>query len=277
MVQYPVFSDQPLPTGRVAAIVAYTGTRYSGWQSQKHSEETVQGHVERALSAVAGAPVSVTCAGRTDAGVHAAGQVIHFDVSVSRSPKAWIMGANHHLPADIRLVWANTVDPAFHARYSALSRRYQYILVNQPVAPAWCVGNLGWYHKRLDEQAMDRAAQQLVGEHDFSAFRAAECQSRTPVRRLTRIRVRRDGDLICVDVEGNAFLHHMVRNIVGTLIYVGCGRQPESWVGEVLDSRDRRQGGPTAPASGLYFCRVTYPEHFDIPARAVRLPFRGVE
>ncbi len=258
---------------RVAVGIEYDGSRYAGWQAQP-GLLSVQSEVEAALSSVADQPVSVTCAGRTDAGVHATGQVAHFDTGVERPMRGWVLGANSLLPADIALRWAAPVAPDFHARYTAEARSYEYLILEQPVRPALERLRVCWLRERLDEAAMHDAAQCLAGEHDFSAFRGAECQARTPLRRVERIAVRRDGDVVALTVTANAFLHHMVRNIAGTLIEVGTGEREPRWVATVLDSRDRRRAGVTAPACGLYLRSVRYPAGAlpaDLPAAGHRL------
>lgn len=249
---------------RIAVGIEYDGTRYAGWQRQAVAP-SVQAEIERALGSVADHPVGATCGGRTDAGVHALGQVAHFDTTALRPMRGWALGANTLLPPDIAVLWAIEVAPDFHARYSALSRTYRYIIQNRTVRPALARQRACWIHEPLDEAAMHGAAQCLVGEHDFSAFRAAECQSRTAIRRVDRIEVDRQGDRVILEVTANAFLHHMVRNIAGTLIAVGRGERPGAWVAQALASRDRRAAGITAPAAGLYLLRIEYPRHFGLP------------
>jgi tRNA pseudouridine38-40 synthase len=249
---------------RIAALLEYDGSDYAGWQSQAHAA-SLQEEVERALSFVAGAALTATCAGRTDAGVHAVGQVIHFDTEALRTPRAWVLGANTRLPATIALKWAAPVRSEFHARHSALRRVYRYFILNSSARSALERLRSAWIPKTLDAEAMHAAAQVLVGEHDFSAFRSIECQSKTPVRRIERIQVRRAGDWIGLEVAANAFLHHMVRNIVGTLLDAQLEPDPAEAVRRVLSSRDRRLAGITAPASGLYLWRVDYPVADAIP------------
>jgi tRNA pseudouridine38-40 synthase len=249
---------------RLAIGVEYAGGRYAGWQSQPHAP-SVQAEVERALASVAAHLVEVTCAGRTDTGVHALGQVVHFDTDSVRPMRGWVLGANTALPDDVAVQWAVAVPDDFHARFSAIARTYRYLILNRPTrSPAWH-GRAAWVYAPIDAEAMHAAAQVLVGVHDFSAFRAAECQSRVPTRRLDRIAVRRDGEFVVVEVTANAFLHHMVRNLVGTLLEVGDGSRPAEWVREAFESRDRKRSGPTAPAEGLYFARVDYPDRFGLP------------
>lgn len=248
---------------RWAAGVEYDGSLFFGWQSQRQTP-TVQAEVEAALSAVANAPIRVHCAGRTDTGVHALCQVIHFDSRAPRSERAWWLGANTQLMPGIALRWLRPVSEAFHARYEAQARRYRYLILNRPFKPALDRQRMAWVHQRLDVALMHEAAQALVGEHDFSSFRAAGCQSKTPMRQLTDIQVQRHGEVVQIEVEANAFVYHMVRNIVGTLIAVGLGERPAEEVARLLAVRDRREAAMTAPAHGLYFCGVRYPEHFGL-------------
>jgi tRNA pseudouridine38-40 synthase len=261
-------SDQTLPAGqRIAALVEYDGSSFSGWQLQANGTvSTVQGALEEALGKVAaGNPVRVNCAGRTDSGVHATAQMVHFDAPVARSPKAWLMGANANLPASVVVVHAQPVPQDFHARFSALSRRYRYLIYNRSSRSSVAASKVCWVRQKLDETAMHTAAQSLLGEQDFSAFRAAACQSSTPMRRVDTVAVVRRGDLIVVDIKANAFLHHMVRNIVGTLIAIGRGRAATNWVKELLAARDRTLAADTASAAGLYLVGVAYPAHFELP------------
>ncbi len=259
---------QLLPAGsRIAMAVEYQGSCYRGWQSQdKPRVATVQDAVEGAVSSVAAAPVTVICAGRTDAGVHAAHQVVHFDAPTARSAKAWLAGSNALLPDDIAVRWAVPVANDFHARFSATARRYRYIILNQARRAAHMVGALTHVELPLDAGLMHKEAQVLVGEQDFSAFRAASCQSLTPMRNIHFVDVQRRGRLVIIDIQGNAFLHHMVRNIAGVLMDIGAGKAPVTWAYEVLRAGDRRQGGVTAPPQGLYLVQVDYPAHYRIPA-----------
>lgn len=250
---------------RYAAVVEYDGAGFAGWQRQRHAD-TVQQVVEEALGAVAAHPVEVVCAGRTDAGVHALHQVIHFDSHASRANIAWIRGANSHLPGSVRLLWANEVPLDFHARFKAQQRAYRYVIASRAVRPALQRQQVAWTYKPLDAERMHAAGQLLVGEHDFSSFRAAECQAKHARRRVSRLSVLRRGDYLYLDIEANAFLHHMVRNIAGVLMAVGAGEQPVDWVGDVLAARDRRLAGVTAPPQGLYLVGVTYPDHYGLPA-----------
>jgi tRNA pseudouridine38-40 synthase len=259
---------------RIAIGIAYDGRPFDGWQSQP-SGNTVQDRLETALAQIAGVAVRVTAAGRTDAGVHATGQVAHFDVEAQRPDSAWVRGTNAHLPEGIAVQWARAVDDEFHARFSAESRSYTYVLFNHPVRPAVFAGKVGWFHLPLDVAAMRAAAGRLVGEHDFSAFRSSECQAKTPVKVLHRIEIQQRGDYINLEFTASAFLHHMVRNIVGCLVHVGKGAQPPGWLGDLLEGRDRARAAPTFPADGLYLASVAYPERWNLPAFAPMLSLLG--
>jgi tRNA pseudouridine38-40 synthase len=262
------FSDKAIARGqRLALVVEYNGASFSGWQLQD-GVATVQGELERALEIVADAPVRVQCAGRTDAGVHATHQVIHFDTPSERSAKSWLMGCNAHLPETVVVRDARAVPQDFHARFSAESRRYRYLVYCNPVRCALSPRGLTWLRYPLEEEPMREAAQHLLGARDFSAFRAASCQSKTPLRRVDFIEVTRHGSLLVVDIQANAFLHHMVRNIVGSLLQVGRGRQAPDWLLHLLEGRDRTAAGDTAPPWGLYLVGVAYPESFGIPRLA---------
>lgn len=250
---------------RIAMGLEYDGSSFAGWQAQAHASG-IQSAVESALSFVAANPVTVICAGRTDAGVHAMMQVVHFDTDAQRTERAWVMGANTNLPDSISALWAREVAMDFHARYEAITRSYRYVILNRTPRPALLRERVCWIREPLDADLMHSAAQCLVGEHDFTSFRAAECQSPTPVRRLKRIQVTRSNEYVVVDVTANAFLHHMVRNIAGVLLAVGRGRQPVDWPATLLRLRDRTQGGITAPAGGLYLFGVAYPQQFAIPS-----------
>ena len=252
---------------RLAVGIEYAGTRYAGWQRQDGAP-SVQSEVERALGRVADHPIRVVCAGRTDAGVHALGQVAHFDTHSHRPLRGWLLGTNSHLPPDVALSWVTPVDGDFHARYAARARTYRYLVLNRPTRAPLAHERACLWHAPLDAARMHEEVQALVGEHDFSAFRAAECQSRVPVRRLKRIAVERRGDFVILEVTANAFLHHMVRNIAGSLLRVGEGARPAGWLAELLAGRDRQQAGPTAPPGGLYFAAVEYPPDARIPAPA---------
>jgi tRNA pseudouridine38-40 synthase len=257
---------------RYALGVEYDGGDFSGWQRLEarggppRGEATVQAAVEDALSFVAGHTVGVVCAGRTDAGVHAACQVVHFDSHATREPRSWVLGATTRLPGSVCILWCVPVDDGFHARFSARARRYRYRILNRPVRPALQRQYLSWERRPLDAQRMHRAAQVLVGEHDFSAFRTVHCQAPHARRDLHDIRVQRTDDIIEVEVQANAFLHHMVRNIVGSLLAIGRGEQPEDWLATLLTGRDRTLAGPTAPPDGLVFVGPRYPHSCRLPA-----------
>jgi tRNA pseudouridine38-40 synthase len=252
---------------RIALGVEYDGSAFCGWQFQSHGR-SVQGELERALSSVADQEVKLTAAGRTDAGVHALMQVAHFDTTAQRSERSWVLGANSNCPADLSVLWARGAPEQFHARHSAVARRYLYRIVDRPIRPALDRLRVCWCRKRLDDRAMHVAAQVLLGEHDFSAFRAAECQSRSPVRRVIDVSVQRVGGVVAITIEANAFLHHMVRNIAGALLAVGTAERDPAWLAELLESRDRTRGGVTAPPQGLYFTAPSYPAAFGLPAGA---------
>ena len=257
---------------RIAIGVEYNGAAYHGWQRQAlPAVATIQAALEAAIAKVADHPVTLYCAGRTDAGVHATAQVAHFDAVLDRGEKAWVMGVNSYLPATIRVRWARSLDEGFHARFSATARRYQYWIDNCPVRPAVFSGLLTHCATELDADLMDRAAQCLLGERDFSSFRASACQSRSAMRNVHHLRVSRHGRRICIDIQANAFLLHMVRNIAGVLMEVGRGERSAEWVSELLLSRDRRLAAATAKPHGLYLCAVSYPDHFDLPAEASAL------
>ena len=251
-------------SGRLALGVSYRGTRYQGWQSQAGGQ-TVQDHLEAALSTFVGAPVVTVCAGRTDAGVHAFNQVVHLDSPVERDPFSWLRGSNRYLPKDIALQWCRAVPADFHARFLAHGRRYRYLLLAGPVRPALESGSVGWVFRPIDGGLMREAAAHLVGEHDFTSFRASECQARSPVKTLRTIAITQQGAYWRFDVDGSAFLHHMVRNIMGCLVAVGTGRQRPAWLAEVLAARDRDAAAPTFPADGLYFVGPYYDAALGLP------------
>jgi tRNA pseudouridine38-40 synthase len=256
---------------RIALGVAYDGAPYAGWQSQP-AHNTVQDALEHALAEIAGTAVRAIAAGRTDTGVHALGQVVHFDTEAVRPDTAWVRGTNAALPDSIAVQWACRVDERFHARFAATARSYTYLLYNHAVRPAVFAGRAGWFHEPLDLDRMQAAAQSLVGEHDFSAFRSSECQAKTPVKVIERIHVRAAGRYVVFDITASAFLHHMVRNIVGCLVYVGKGRHPVEWLAEVLAARDRARAAPTFAAAGLYLTGIRYPAHWQLPGVCTMIP-----
>lgn len=255
---------------RYAAVVEYNGAYFHGWQWQNHPTQapSIQEVIEAAIARVANHPVRVHAAGRTDAGVHATRQVIHFDTSAIRKDYGWLMGINTNLPAGVAVQWIGEVDLDFHARFKAQARRYRYLINNSPAKQALLHDQLTWWRYPLDEQRMHQAAQALVGEHDFSSFRAKDCQAKTPVKTVHSVQLKRWGNIIMLEVEGSGFLYHMVRNIVGTLLPIGEQLKPVTWMQEVLAARDRTQAGITAPAGGLYFVGVYYPEAYQsIPSQ----------
>lgn len=252
---------------RIALGLEYDGRGFCGWQTQPGGC-AVQDHVELALAKFVAHPVSVTAAGRTDTGVHALAQVVHFDTTAEREAVSWVRGPNAHLDARVRVQWAAQVPDSFHARFSATSRTYDYWLLNDPVDAGVWQGRVGWFHQPLDAGVMQRAARALVGQHDFTTFRAAECQAASPERNLQQAEVTRHGSIIHFRFAANAFLHHMVRNLVGSLVYVGCGRQPEGWLAELLAARNRALAAPTFAPDGLYLSSITYDPVWNLP------PFR---
>ncbi len=263
------FSDIPQPASQASGVkialgVEYDGSRYCGWQRQR-DVASVQASLESALSRVACQPISLFCAGRTDARVHATGQVVHFVTDALRQEHAWTMGVNSYLPPDIAVHWVKIVTGEFHARFSAMARRYRYIICNHRHRPAVLAQGVAHYHVPLDAARMERAAQCLVGEHDFTSFRALQCQSKTAWRNMKHVRVTRHGIWVVVDIKANAFVHHMVRNIVGTLLEIGAGNRDESWMSELLALKDRCRAAATAKAEGLYLVSVDYPDAFNLP------------
>lgn len=256
---------------RIALGIEYDGSAFAGWQFQSHAR-SVQGVLQQAVGTVANHEVQLTAAGRTDAGVHALSQVAHFDTTAERSERAWVLGTNSTAERDVSVLWACEVPERFHARHDALSRSYRYRILNRQVRPALERDRVCWFRGTLDADTMHHAAQVLVGEHDFSSFRAAECQSPTPMRRVHRVSVLRDRDIVEIAITANAFLHHMVRNIAGTLLAVGCGDRPMEWVAEVLRARDRTRAGVTAPPQGLYLAGVEYPSAYGLPSTAALAP-----
>ena len=254
---------------RIALGVEYDGTPFSGWQSQPDGQ-TVQDRLQHALGEIAGDQaeggiIPVIAAGRTDTGVHAIEQVVHFDTLIERPLTAWVRGVNALLPASIAVRWAHPVPDEFHARFSAHGRSYRYLLVNRAVRPAVQAGKVGWFHAPLDVAAMQAAAKHLLGEHDFSAFRASQCQAKSPVKHLNQLDIRRQGEMLIFDVSANAFLHHMVRNMVGCLVYVGKGKYPPSWMAEVLNGRERSLAAPTFAPDGLYLRHIAYDTKWGLP------------
>ena len=249
----------------IALGIEYDGSGFCGWQMQRHGTRTVQQELEKALSIVADEPVQVVCAGRTDTGVHATGQVVSFETSSVRPDKAWVLGVNAHLPDDVASLWASQVAEDFSARFSATARQYRYVILNRRARPALLNKRVTWRYDSIDTEAMHQAAQVLIGEQDFSSFRSSACQAEHARRCVHFINVHRKGDFIYIDIEANAFLHHMVRNIVGSLLEVGLGEKPLDWIGELLALQDRTQAGITAPADGLYLVKVSYPDEWNLP------------
>jgi tRNA pseudouridine38-40 synthase len=252
---------------KIALGLEYCGTAYSGWQRQNHAS-SIQQFVEEALSRVADQTVMVQCAGRTDAGVHALHQIIHFETDVSRKMHSWVLGSNVNLPPDISFLWAKNVNDDFNARFSAIWRSYRYLILNRRARPGIMNGYVTWETRPLDERHMQQAAVSLIGEHDFSSFRAIECQASNPVREVRRLEITRSGEYVFIDIEANGFLHHMVRNIAGVLMAIGSHKMPVTWAREVLEAKDRTLGGVTEPAAGLYLKEVHYPAQFNIPGPA---------
>ena len=247
---------------RIALAVEYDGSHYYGWQSQP-GLRTVQDEIQKALSKVADESITVYCAGRTDTGVHASHQVIHFDTNKTRNIRSWIYGGNSNLPKDVCIKWCTEVTDDFHARFSALSRRYKYIIYNNPVRPALFRSGVTWQYRPLDHNLMAEASQYLIGEQDFTSFRSVECQSRTAMRNIHHVKVERKGDVVVIDIQANAFLHHMVRNIAGVLINIGSEKKPKEWLQDVLNAKDRKMGAETAPPYGLYLVGVEYPKELN--------------
>ena len=258
---------------RYAAGIEYDGCGFFGWQRQAEGR-TVQACVEKAISKVADHALNVVCAGRTDSGVHATGQVIHFDTGTDRPTNNWLRGTNANLPDDISVRWLSSMDEAFHARFSATQRHYRYIIYNHPCRPALLRNHVCWHYAELDAGVMAHTGRYLVGEHDFTSFRAVACQAHSPVRTIHSLEVRRSGRFIYIDVIANAFLHHMVRCIAGVLIKTGCGEQAPDWTDDVLQAKDRRVSGINASPAGLYLVKVRYPDHFAVPS-GTRLPVFG--
>ena len=253
---------------RIALGVEYDGSRLLGWQSQPNGQ-TVQDILQAALSTMADEPVTVIAAGRTDSGVHAMEQVVHFDTATHRPLSAWVRGVNSLLPSSIAVLWAHPVPVEFHARFSAQARSYYYVLINRPIRSAVYHGKIGWFHAPLDVVKMREAAQYVLGEHDFSCFRSSECQARSPIKNLTRLDIQKNGDNLTVYLTANAFLHHMVRNIMGCLVQVEKGKCSPQWLGEVLESRDRTRAAPTFAPDGLYLGRIQYDPKWQLPQRYI--------
>ena len=258
-------TDGSAVSQRFALGVEYNGSMFSGYQMQSHGTRTVQAELEKAVSIVANEPIRLTCAGRTDTGVHATGQVVHFDTTVQRELKAWMLGANTNLPSDIAVHWVRQVSGDFSARFSAISRSYRYILFNRRIRSAVFPNNVAWSYEKFDENAMNAAAQHLLGEHDFSAFRSSRCQANHAIRVMQKISVTRQHDYLILDIKANAFLHHMVRNIMGTLMVIGRGEQSVDWMREILEGQDRKCAGMTASPAGLYLVNVEYPKECGLP------------
>jgi tRNA pseudouridine38-40 synthase len=261
---------------RIALAVEYAGFAFCGFQSQS-TRCGVQDALEHALGEIAGHPLGVVAAGRTDAGVHAVSQIVHFDTEAVRPDAAWVRGVNAHLPGDAAVLWARPVAAEFHARFAATARHYTYVLLTRAERPGLLAKRVGWYHRPLDIEAMRAGAASLAGTHDFSAFRAAECQAKSPVKTLAPLAIAHEGPFIRFEFSANAFLHHMIRNIVGALVYVGAGRQPPAWIAELLAARDRTRAAPTFAADGLYFAGAEYDGRFGLPPtlRAVTLSAAG--
>lgn len=253
-----------MTTQRIALGVAYCGQPWHGWQKQPH-QKTVQDQLELALHSFLGEGTDTICAGRTDTGVHALGQVVHLQSRVERPEPAYVRGLNAHLPKSIRIQWARRVAPDFHARFSALQRHYVYLLRNSPTPVPFDEGRIGWVYRPLSLSAMQQAASLLLGTHDFSAFRSSQCQAHSPVREIRQLTVRQQGEYFIFHFQANAFLHHMIRNLMGALVYIGMGRQPVDWVRTLLREKDRRLAAPTFSPAGLYLARVDYADHWDLP------------
>ncbi|MDO3386441.1 tRNA pseudouridine(38-40) synthase TruA [Gilvimarinus sp. SDUM040013] len=264
-----ILADTNWPEGmnRIAMAVEYKGSSFHGFQVQPGGLATVQGALHKGLSKIAAEPISLVCAGRTDAGVHATNQIVHFDTLVQRPEKAWTRGLKAYLPDDISVHWAHDVGPEFHARFNAQSRTYRYLIAEGCAKPALLHDQITWSRKALHLQKMVDAARDLVGEHDFTSYRAVQCQAHSPVRTIEHLTLVRKGELIVLEIRANAFLHHMVRNIVGVLMAIGAGEKPVGWAKQVLMARDRRLGGVTAPPFGLYLVQVDYDASFGLPAR----------
>jgi tRNA pseudouridine38-40 synthase len=260
---------------RVALGIEYDGSCFKGWQTQS-GVRTVQETLEQALSKVADHSISVICAGRTDSGVHGLEQVVHFDTTANRLPRSWVFGTNCYLPDDVNVLWATPIDHSFHARFSAIQRHYRYIILNRSVRSAVHAKQMTWFYPPLEITRMQEAAQFLIGEHDFSSFRAKDCQSKSPIRNLTRLGVSRHGEQVWIEVSANAFLQHMVRNISGVLMTIGCGKAEPNWAKQVLERRNRTASGITAPPDGLYLQSVDYKEDFEKILQNLKSPSNRV-
>ncbi len=261
---------------RIALGLEYDGSHFWGWQTQPQGR-TVQDVLQRALSQIGNHSISVVAAGRTDTGVHAMEQVVHFDTEAERPLTAWVRGVNALLPPTVTVNWAHPVSPQFHARFSARGRSYRYVLINRPTRSALYAGKMGWFHSPLSLERMQQAAACLLGKHDFSSFRASECQAKSPVKTLYKLEVSQSGELLVFDLQADAFLHHMVRNIVGCLVYVGKEKYPVEWMQELLIQRSRKLAAPTFAPDGLYFKHVSYEPKWQLPQRALEwsLPVVG--
>lgn len=257
---------------RIAMGIEYDGHEYCGWQIQKHNVNTVQQVLEQALSEVANEPIRVICAGRTDTGVHASEQVVHFETLANRTERSWVYGVNANLPKSVCALWAKPVPNDFHARFSARKRRYLYVIYNRPVRPTFLAYRTTWEYRPLNAEQMQLAANALIGEHDFNAYRALGCQAKSPVRTVHHVHVFRKGSYVFIDIQANAFLHHMVRNIAGVLMDIGAGKHPVEWAREILDGKDRTLGGVTAPPYGLYLTQVQYEDQYEIPQLSPEWP-----
>jgi len=247
---------------RIALGIEYDGSHFNGWQTQL-GVRTVQETLEKALSKVANQPISVVCAGRTDSGVHGLEQVVHFDTTSERLSRSWIFGTNCYLPDDVNVLWATPISEVFHARFSAIQRHYRYIILNRPIRSSLHAKRMTWFYQPLEITRMQEAAQILTGEHDFSAFRAQACQAKSPIRTITRLEISKQGEQVWIEVSANAFLQHMVRNIAGVLMTIGTGKENPLWAKQILETRNRTQGGITAPPDGLYLQSVDYKEDFE--------------
>ena len=254
---------------RIALGIEYNGARYRGFQRQQEGIASIQEVLEQAISRVANTPINVFVAGRTDAGVHASGQVVHFDTSVTRSMDAWMLGTTANLPKDISVTWAKEVPESFHARYKAFARRYRYVIYNDLIRPAHLNEEVTWNYRPLDIDKMQEAANHFLGKHDFTSFRALQCQAKSPIKTIEHFKIIRFGKLIILDIKADAFLHHMVRNFAGLLMTIGAGERSPLWAKEALEALDRTKAGVTAPPYGLYLVNVEYPEEFDIPKRFI--------